>query len=66
MEQKQELVINVGEKEGEGGQPRPSSWRKNCDQTEGPKPEPEIEEHRINIVEISDRVKDWIGSVGKA
>ena len=45
MEEEQELNMTVGEKEEEeGGQPRPSSWRKNCDQTEGPKLE--IEEHR--------------------
>ena len=62
MEEKQELIMNVGEKEEEDGG-KPSSW--NCDQTEGPKPEPEIEEHRIDV-KISDRVTDWIGSVGKA
>ena len=56
--------MNVGEKEEEeGGQPRPSSWRKNCDQIEGLKPE--IEEHRIDV-EISDRVRNWIGYPGKA
>ena len=53
MEEQQELIMNVGEEEEEGGKQRPSSWRKNCDQTEE-----QIEEHRIDIVEICRRVKN--------
>ncbi|RVW62316.1 UPF0481 protein [Vitis vinifera] len=55
MEEQQERR-NVGEIELEGGQPI-----RNSGQTG-----PELREHRMDIVEISPRVKNWIGSFKKA
>ncbi|KAL6324734.1 hypothetical protein AAG906_017074 [Vitis piasezkii] len=54
MEEQQERR-NVGEIELEGGQPI-----RNSGQTG-----PELREHRMDIVEISPRVKNWIGSFKK-